>query len=111
MANEKWSAFTDAGQLTTGDKIVGLRSGANVRLDPILPSQVQQAAFNTGTDTGVANAYVLTLNPAISGAIPTGLTVIFLPAHNNTIGAPTININGGFALPIKLPNGDALLAL
>jgi len=32
MADIKWSAFTDAGAITSGDDVVGLRAGANVRL-------------------------------------------------------------------------------
>jgi hypothetical protein len=41
MADEKWSAFTDVGNLATGDQIVGLRSGVNVRFTaPIFDQQI-----------------------------------------------------------------------
>lgn len=39
MADEKWSAFPNVGDLETGDLIVGLRSGANVRFSPPLFDQ------------------------------------------------------------------------
>ena len=32
MADIKWSAFPDGGEITSGDEVVGLRAGANVRL-------------------------------------------------------------------------------
>lgn len=41
MADIKWSAFTNVGSLETGDVLVGLRSGVNVRFNPsVFGSQV-----------------------------------------------------------------------
>lgn len=33
MADIKWSSFTNGGNIASGDEVVGLRSGANVRMD------------------------------------------------------------------------------
>jgi hypothetical protein len=33
MADIKWSSFTDGGSIASGDEVVGLRSGNNVRMD------------------------------------------------------------------------------
>ena len=60
----------------------------------VTPSQVQQGAFNNGTDTGAADAYVVALNPAIT-SLTNGMIVIFTPLNNNLTGAPTIDVGTG----------------
>lgn len=52
-----------------------------------------------GFDTGAANAYTLTLSPAISATTPDGTVVRFRPAHTNT-GASTLSVNGSSAAVI-----------
>ena len=54
--------------------------------------QLQEQATTLYTDTGTANAYVIT--PAISiGAYSVGQSFTFIPANTNT-GASTLNVNG-----------------
>jgi hypothetical protein len=60
-----------------------------------------------GFDTGAANAYTVTLVPAISSATPDGTVVRFRPAHTNT-GASTLSVNGSSAAVILGQNYGAL---
>lgn len=59
-----------------------------------------------GTDTGVANAYILNfaspLPPTTNGQV-----VYWVPSNSNT-GPSTLNVNGGGATPILNPNGTVL---
>ena len=75
----------------------------------VTPQQVQQSAFNTGTDIGVADAYIVNLNPAVT-AYTDGLLVSFSPLNSNLTVTPTLQINGLLPQPIVLPNGDNGLA-
>lgn len=50
MADIKWSSFTDVGDLQSGDTIVGLRAGANVRFAPPLFDQ-QVEVITSGSVT------------------------------------------------------------
>ena len=113
MANEKWSSFTDVGAPVSGDKIVGLHAGVNVQFDSdsvvgASPTQVQQSAFNVGTDTGVADAYIVDLTPAAI-ALTEGMIISFNPQNSNTIGGPTLTCNG-LSAPIYLPTSQNLLS-
>ena len=68
---------------------------------------IQSGAYNYATDTGTtANAYVVTLTPAIPATIPDGfpLTMYVTPARANT-GAATLN-----GVSIVDTNGNAPLA-
>lgn len=58
-------------------------------------------------DSGAANAYVVTLAPAISTSYPDGLTVQFNPANNSTASAPTLNVNG-ISADVITKNGGTL---
>lgn len=112
MANEKWSAFTDVGAPVSGDKIVGLHAGVNVQFDSdsvvgASPTQVQQAVFNTGIDTGVADAYVVACTPAIN-PYTEGLIVYFTPANTSLTTSPTLD-GGAGGNDIFLLNGGDLL--
>ena len=60
------------------------------------------------TDTGAANAYVLTPSPAIV-SYATGYTVVFKAVHANT-GASTVNVNALGAKNITHRDGGALQA-
>lgn len=74
-------------------------------------SAVQQESYISGTDTGTANAYAVTLSPAPT--IGLNSIVTFKAANANT-GASTIAVNGGSATAIKkqvsvaLASGDVL---
>jgi hypothetical protein len=65
----------------------------NSSLSGATAQQVQQSAFNVGTDSGTSSAYVVTLSPAPS-AYTDGMLVAFKPQHTNTTFTPTINVNG-----------------
>ena len=69
--------------------------------------QVQGWVFNTGTDTGTANAYAVALNPAIA-AYTDKLVILFTPLHSNTLSNPTLALNGLAAKTITLTSGSAL---
>lgn len=74
MADIKWSAFPDVGDLEAGDVIVGLRAGANVRFTPPLFDQQivvvtsGSATMNTETIyiTNFGTLCTLTLPPTSS---------------------------------------------
>lgn len=59
----------------------------------VTPEQVQSFAFNYGIDSGVADAYAVTLSPPIASYTP-GLFITFYPANANTNTTPTIDIDG-----------------
>ena len=66
--------------------------GAGWQLIGISAAQVQQRAFNYAHDTGIVNAYIVTLAP-----IPTlidGMEIGFSTPNTNTITNPTVTING-----------------
>ena len=105
MAEEKWSAFPNGGTMVTGDQLVGLRSGANTRLTPVLPAQVQQSAFNFAALGGSSNAFTVTLSPAVA-ALTDGMIVTFYSgSKSNTIAAPTLSVNGLTAVTIVCWSG------
>lgn len=71
-----------------------------------LVSAIQQEAYIYAADSGVANAYVVTLSPAPT--LVAGSVVVMKAAHANT-GASTIVVNGSVATPIT-KNGTTALA-
>jgi hypothetical protein len=75
-----------------------------------LPSlnKVQSGSANYATDTGTANAYVVTLSP-VPTAYTVGFPVYFKAANANT-GASTLNVNGLGAVTITKRGGTALAA-
>lgn len=79
---------------------------ADARTQYAKVSQVQDGAYSYAADTGAADAYVMTLVPAIT-AYATGAEYRFLAANANT-GASTLNINGVGATAIR-KNGTAAL--
>ncbi len=56
-------------------------------------------ALDYAADTGSANAYAISLSPALTAHV-TGMPITFMAANSNT-GASTININGLGAVAIK----------
>lgn len=69
------------------------------------PATLQQQAGNYATDTGSANAYVATLNPAVA-TYADGLPLRFVAAHSNT-GASTLNAGAG-VVPLLRSDGAAV---
>ena len=61
----------------------------------VTAQQVQQNAFNYGVDTGVVDAYIVNLSPAVT-SLTDGLSVSFvaISGNDNTINNPTLQING-----------------
>lgn len=80
--------------------------GAWVLLNPSHgnPIDIQQSAFNTGNDTGAADAYAVDLNPAVT-SYTNGLMVLFTPTNTSLTTTPTLNVNSQGALIITRPNG------
>ena len=71
--------------------------------------QVQQSAFNYGIDTGVADAYIVDLSPAVT-TLTDGLMVSFSAANYNLTSSPTLQINALTPVPILGINGGPVLA-
>src|ERR1700722_13346737 len=68
-------------------------------------SAIQQESYTSGTDTGTANAYAVTLSPAPTIGAYSELT--FIVGHTNT-GASTVAVNGGTAIAVKKQGSVAL---
>jgi hypothetical protein len=69
------------------------------------PTGIQQG-FYGGTDTGAANAYVLTI-AGFPAAYTAGQIIYWVPANTNTTSS-TMNVNGLGAVSIVNPSGAAL---
>lgn len=69
------------------------------------PTQVQSQSYNYAADTGTVNAYVVTLNPALTASV-VGMPINFKAAHTNT-GISTFNAGLGNAV-LTLPSGNNL---
>lgn len=76
----------------------------------LLPDEtiIKTGTVNFGVDTGVVNAYVVTL-PYPPASYSSGLTVRFIPLYSNT-AASTINVNGLGVKSVRDPTGAALAA-
>lgn len=79
---------------TTGSRFVGDGSGLTNLSIPV----------TYGPETGVANAYVVTLTPAPT-AYTAGMTIKFMAINANT-GASTIDVNGLGVKSIKMEDGS-----
>jgi len=73
----------------------------------VTEADIQQQAFTYAVDSGVADAYVITLSPAPSGYTD-GMVVCFQPTNTNTTGS-TIDVNGLGAKSIINMLGSNLL--
>ena len=72
---------------------------------------VQTGWYNYGNETGAADAYVVSLNlDKTSIGFSTGTLVSFRPLHTNVTTSPTLNVNGNGASPIRLLNGQNVVA-
>lgn len=79
----------------TFDNVVGVGDTTSV-----------QNTYYGGTDTGSANAYILTFSALFTSYV-NGTIIYWVPSNNNT-GASTLNVNGLGALNITYANGSAL---
>lgn len=66
MADIKWSAFPDAGAITSGDETVGLRAGANVRLTA---NQFDNLNLDTNTISSTDTNGDINLDPDGTGLV------------------------------------------
>lgn len=80
------------------------------QLGSVTPVQIQNAAFVSGIDSGVADAYVVTLSPSASFTAANGTAVSFSPLNANATTSPTLSVNGSTPLPIVLPNNTPVQA-
>ena len=71
--------------------------------------QIQSDAYVYGVDGGSANAYAVTLDPAIT-SLTAGMMIRFLAAHANTAGVSTLNVNGLGAVDITQNGSTSLTA-
>lgn len=71
-------------------------------------SQVQNSSFNYAVDTGVVNAYVVSLSPAPTAYVD-GMDVFMRPANTNTASS-TINVNSLGIREIFINSGDTVAA-
>ncbi len=96
-------------ELTAAIQAVGItldRTKLN-QLASALQKMTQGASAITASDTGVANAYAITLAPAPSALTP-GMIVVVESIVSGNNGAATLDVNGLGALPIELPGAQAL---
>lgn len=98
MPKIKWSAFPNAGDLQSGDIIVGLRAGNNVQLNPVTPEDVQVSLFNYSLATGVNDAFVATLVPPVTSLTDGLLVTLNTGTLTNNTGTPTLQVD---AMPAK----------
>lgn len=76
----------------------------NPRISSPTASLVQSNSYNKSTDSGAADAYVITLVPAPASLV-NGMQVSFVPANANATTTPTLNVNGFGTYDIVLSNG------
>ena len=69
---------------------------------------VREGVFKFGVDTGVANAYVVTLGVSAS-AYAAGMEISFV-ANNGNTGASTVNVNGLGNVDIKIDSDRDLIS-
>ena len=66
MADIKWSAFPDGAAITSGDDVVGLRAGANVRLTA---NEFGNIKLDTNTISSTDAAGNINLSPDATGLV------------------------------------------
>jgi hypothetical protein len=77
-----------------------------MNLSNVSPQKIQNQAFTSSAETGVANLYLLTMTPAITSYVD-GQMFVFSPANENT-SASTMDINSVGSLPIETLDGNPL---
>lgn len=87
MADIKWSAFPSIGELATGDVLVGLRAGANVRFSALT---IPWSLANGGTNASLtASNGGIFYSTATSGAILSGTATAGKMLQSGATAAPT----------------------
>ena len=84
-----------------------LNTSSNNQVLTAIEQLIEARAGNYAPDTGVANAYVVALSPALA-AYTNGVPIQFRAAHANT-GACTVNAGPG-VVPLLRDDGSALVA-
>ncbi|MDE2015967.1 MAG: hypothetical protein KGI72_05590 [Patescibacteria group bacterium] len=85
-------------------------NGTHLTTKVVTPTTLQNATNIFAVDTGVADAYVFALTPAIS-SYTTGLTFLGQIAHTNATGTPTANVNSkGAVIIVRNDTGGVLFA-
>ncbi len=116
------------GQLLIGNgttfSLDTLTPGTNITIDNTVPGQitinatggggvtstdVQNEVFNSFVDSGVADAYVGSISPAVV-SLTDGLRVRMFTNNSNQTQTPTLDLNSLGATLITLPNGTPLSA-
>ena len=69
-------------------------------------SEIKLGTIKYGTDSGAANAYVVTL-PYTPSALTDGMIVVFKPANTNTSATVTLNVDSLGAVAVTLADGTA----
>jgi len=102
-----------AGDFISNNSYVLVYNASNNTFEVLNPSvtyaqtnSVQYGLFNTSTDTGNANGYVLNLNPIPQNIFATGFNAYFVAANANT-GFSTVTVNGN-TNPIVRNDGSNL---
>ena len=95
---------TDLFYIVVGGTTDGGISGATLKGYFASIDDVQNEAYNTFVDSGVADVYAGDLSPAIV-SYTDGLRVKMLTSNDNQTTTPTVNLNTIGAVPITLPNG------
>jgi len=94
MADIKWSAFPNDGQLVSGDLIVGLRGGVNA-LFTANPNAISwQSTSSTGFTAAVNNGYVLQ-GATAAITLPTTVTAGQLVGIQGSQGTWTVTVGAG----------------
>lgn len=94
--------------INAANPLSSLMGGTGMSSAVSVDEQVQQGQFNFAASAGAADAYTVTLAPAVS-ALTDGLQVVMTANHTNTTAVPTLAVNGLAAVNIVLEQGVALL--
>ena len=96
MAEIKWSAFQNGGAIQAGDQIVGLRAGANIRLNA--PVFDQQVVVVTSSPKAMSTnvIYIANLGSLITFTLPAIAAVgDFLSIVGQGAGGWLLNVGSG----------------
>lgn len=97
------------GSLTNDNQGNALTSGTNWQfLVDLGAAPVASSYLNSSVDSGTANNYILTPNPA-PGAYAAGQIVVLNPLNANTAGTSQIYLNSLTEQLIEMPNGSTTL--
>ena len=101
MADVKWSTWSDDGTPTTGDLLVGLRSGVNVKFDPPTMTSLAGAPLVLGGSLTTTGAYAVDLTF-------TGITGVTFPTTGTLATTAQLPSTG---TPLSLNEGGTAASL